>query len=233
MPHVDLFVLEHFITCTLVPATKTGSPQCSKCGIIRKSGKKSCCARGGSWFQICGTADSTKVEHTWVEGVQACKARVQSEVVLGQQVHGDQRKRHDPSNEADMAIQLEATIHPKAVISSLNTSASTSLSRSAIPALIHAGKSSINNTVITNAKAFGQVVMPAFFISAKLSTPVSTISSINTSSITNMRLTIAKPSSNMAMRDSYYFSTSTSIRINLDIYQTPFSYISCFLIMIS
>ena len=73
---------------------------CFKCGTIKKSGKLSCCARGGSWFKNCGDSGDSKFEHTWVEGVQACnditsvllslKAQTQSmlqnEVAIAQEI---------------------------------------------------------------------------------------------------------------------------------------------------
>ena len=46
---------------------------CPNCGIAKKSGKGSCCAPGGAWFKNCGDAGDTKFDHTWTEGVQACK----------------------------------------------------------------------------------------------------------------------------------------------------------------
>ena len=54
---------------------------CPKCGIIGRSGKSSCCGRGGSWFGNCGSADNTKVEHRWYEGLEACKTRTQLKAV--------------------------------------------------------------------------------------------------------------------------------------------------------
>ena len=51
----------------------SSSKKCPKCGTTKKSGKHSCCARGGSWFKKCGDGDDTKFDHTWVEGMQACK----------------------------------------------------------------------------------------------------------------------------------------------------------------
>ena len=48
-------------------------PVCPKCAVIKKSGKLSCCAPGGTWSQNCGTSRNSNVDHTWVEGVQACK----------------------------------------------------------------------------------------------------------------------------------------------------------------
>ena len=46
---------------------------CSKCGTTKKSGKISCCAPGGSWFENCGTSGNSNTDHTWFEGLQACK----------------------------------------------------------------------------------------------------------------------------------------------------------------
>ena len=46
---------------------------CSKCGVAKKSGKSSCCARGGAWFKNCGDADDKQFDHTWAEGIQACE----------------------------------------------------------------------------------------------------------------------------------------------------------------
>ena len=62
----------------ILPATMnisaaTSSTVCPNCGTAKKSGKRSCCARGGAWFKKCGDAGDTKFEHTWAEGVQACK----------------------------------------------------------------------------------------------------------------------------------------------------------------
>ena len=61
---------------------------CPKCGITGKSGKLSCCGRGGSWFGNCGSAGEAKLDHKWSEGVEACKAWSQSKIVVGQQVDG-------------------------------------------------------------------------------------------------------------------------------------------------
>ena len=45
---------------------------CPKCGINRKSGKRSCCVRGGAWFRKCGDPGDTKFAHTWLEGINVC-----------------------------------------------------------------------------------------------------------------------------------------------------------------
>ena len=48
---------------------------CPKCGSAKKSGKRSCCARGGAWFNNCGDTHDMQFSHTWIEGIQACKGR--------------------------------------------------------------------------------------------------------------------------------------------------------------
>ena len=57
-----------------MPASTMVGSRCPRCGTINKSGKRSCCARGGAWFRNCGDAGNTKFDHTWVEGIQACKS---------------------------------------------------------------------------------------------------------------------------------------------------------------
>ena len=56
-----------------------GNGICPKCGVNINTGKRSCCVRGGSWFDKCGTADDN-FEHTWVEGMQACDLFANGEV---------------------------------------------------------------------------------------------------------------------------------------------------------
>ena len=75
---------------TKPPADKTtiAVSVCSRCGAIEKSGKISCCGRGGSWFRNCGSVGNTKLHHTWYEGIQACKARTQQPVVARQKETG-------------------------------------------------------------------------------------------------------------------------------------------------
>ena len=45
---------------------------CPKCGVNRKSGKRSCCAFGGAWFEKCGDGSDPMFEHTWLEGFNTC-----------------------------------------------------------------------------------------------------------------------------------------------------------------
>ena len=71
--------------------TTTSKFVCPKCGTIRKSGKTSCCGRGGSWFKKCGSAGNTNFRHTWSKGVLACKTRAQLKVFRPRQRNGTQQ----------------------------------------------------------------------------------------------------------------------------------------------
>ena len=57
---------------TKTSASEISRKRCPKCGIVKKSGKLSCCARGGAWFKQCGDAGDSTFDHTWVEGIQTC-----------------------------------------------------------------------------------------------------------------------------------------------------------------
>ena len=46
---------------------------CAKCSATKKSGKLSCCAQGGAWFRNCGKTGDPKYDHTWIEGIRACR----------------------------------------------------------------------------------------------------------------------------------------------------------------
>merc|ERR1719201_2527079 len=75
------------------PTTTTVNSLCSKCGIIVKSGKISCCGRSGSWFGKCRSAGNAKLDHTWYEGIQACKqALAQSKAAVGRQPNAAQQR---------------------------------------------------------------------------------------------------------------------------------------------
>lgn len=58
---------------TTTRLTVSSSSECHKCSTTKKSGKPSCCARGGAWFKNCGDAGDKHFDHTWTEGIQVCK----------------------------------------------------------------------------------------------------------------------------------------------------------------
>ena len=72
-------------TPTADATTTIAASVCPRCGTIAKSGKLSCCGRGGSWFKNCGGVGNTKLQHTWHEGMHVCKALTQSKAVIAHQ----------------------------------------------------------------------------------------------------------------------------------------------------
>ena len=60
---------------------------CSKCGIVKNSGKPSCCAPGGDWFGDCGDDGHINANfgHTWSEGIQACRSLQNSHKIIADQ----------------------------------------------------------------------------------------------------------------------------------------------------
>lgn len=117
--------------------TATITPVCPKCTPIKKSGIKSCCGRGGSWFQNCGTTDNIKLEHTWYDGIQACKARGQSKATMGLQLKAAQQNIHGSSNNVDTVI------YSKAGTTAANTFSNTSTPIPEITPIITSAKGSI------------------------------------------------------------------------------------------
>ena len=72
---------------TATSTSVASSTQCPKCGLSKKSGKRSCCSRGGAWFNKCGDAGDSRFEHTWVEGIQACQSKSSAGVRLTTCMH--------------------------------------------------------------------------------------------------------------------------------------------------
>ena len=96
---------------------------CPRCGTIAKSGKMSCCGRGGSWFKNCGGTVNTKRHHTWYEGIQACKTRSQSKAYIGNQLNVDPQKDIHSSQGVHMANQKSVIAATKEFeFTSINTS---------------------------------------------------------------------------------------------------------------
>ena len=77
MPSVELCFVRDYLTSVCISTsevTATTIPAvCPKCAVNKKSGKHSCCTSGGAWFNNCGTSGNSNSEHTWLEGLQACK----------------------------------------------------------------------------------------------------------------------------------------------------------------
>ena len=95
-------------TTTLAVTTTPISAVCPACGTIKKSGKASCCSRGGSWFGKCGGVGNANLGHTWHEGIRACK--VQFRAVVGQKLHAFRPKTNTSSDDARMVMDSKAVI---------------------------------------------------------------------------------------------------------------------------
>ena len=160
--------------CTRAVMTTIASSVCPKCGTIKKSGKLSCCGHGGSWFKNCGAPGTTKLHHAWYEGIQACKARVQSKSIIGQQANVVQPKMNDSSDDADV-------IRSKAVITAANrfelTSASTPTLTSGTTLVIMSANMSPNALIdmaiaTDNASIPTPDLTPMVNMSSNINTPV-------------------------------------------------------------
>ena len=69
------FVASKADTCaSLTTITAPNNLICPKCGTFKQTGRASCCASGGSWFETCGKG--SQFEHTWGEGEAACRGAV-------------------------------------------------------------------------------------------------------------------------------------------------------------
>ena len=75
----------------VIPTSKTVHFLCPKCGSVKKSRERSCCARGGAWFKACGDVGDSQFDHTWADGIQACKR----ELLKDQALRCSLREWHD------------------------------------------------------------------------------------------------------------------------------------------
>ena len=126
--------------------TKTISSACPKCGTIKKSGESSCCGGGGSWFRNCGGVGNTRLQHTWYEGIRACKAGTQSRAAAGQWDNAAQQEVVDSSHDAGKVNSKRvATVAKPSAFSPANMS---TLVAGTAPVIPIASTSATNSKVI-------------------------------------------------------------------------------------
>ena len=94
----------------------------------------SCCARGGSWFNICGGAGNKRLPHTWSEGIRVCNAQIQSKIVVNQ-------RDNVSSHGADNATFKEVNALAKMLVV-------TPISVSVVPSVIAPAQSPVNNYTV-------------------------------------------------------------------------------------
>ena len=126
--------------------TTTISSVCRKCGVIAKSGKISCCGRGGSWFRNCRNAGNGKLRYTWYEGIRACKTRAQLKTANGQQPNTVQQLT-SPNNGF-------GTVNSKAVIRDTKTSPISSTPLPDTKTIITSPNASINESTIMSDSTY-------------------------------------------------------------------------------
>ena len=78
IPERDLIVrtpTSTSVSATFITSTIDNTITCPRCGTFRKSGRVSCCAPRGAWFKNCAGLGRKSADHTWSEGVKACKRK--------------------------------------------------------------------------------------------------------------------------------------------------------------
>ena len=134
----------------------------------------SCCGRGGSWFKNCGGVASTKLHHTWHEGIQACKARSQSKTAIGQQLNGAQRTGMDSSQDVGIA-------NDKAVIAATNKFTFTSVTLTSTNTPESVPITNTFQTLVPNTLTNTFMTSPTH---TSVSTPMTTLGRVNVLKIT-------------------------------------------------
>ena len=113
---------------------------CPACGIIKKSGKASCCGHGGSWFGNCGSAGNANLGHTWHEGIRVCETQFQAAV--GKRRHAFQTQGNAFSDDASLVIDSKAVVMAARMFASTSAITSTPIP-GATPITVHANTSTI------------------------------------------------------------------------------------------
>ena len=196
----------------LVPAVTTTSISsvCPECGITQKSAKMSCCARGGSWFGNCGGAGDGTFGHTWYEGVRACKDR-QFQAVVGQQLHSSQFKRLNMSMESIAVIATAQMFASTRNISTLMSSATTSITPNANKSIITSNSvSPARDTDTSSSKAITARTTTSMYKSANMSAPKSTTRAADLKIMFPVKPIIIKPMSSSSAGTSINTSSHTS-----------------------
>ena len=163
---------------------------CLKCGAIKKTGKLSCCARGGSWYGNCGATGNANRAHTWFQGMQACQA------VMGQPKKDAGQKDDDSSNDARIVVNSKVVIVTAQLLAtkpanvpmpgikpittypnmSIETSSITSTRVSIDTSVLNADRTRMmHDTMTTTFKAIAAANSTIIHTSLNISTPMPTV----------------------------------------------------------
>ena len=169
-------------------------PVCPKCGIIGRSGKSSCCGRGGSWFGNCGSADNTKVEHRWYEGLEACKTRTQLEAVRGQESKTAQELVSASSNTSIAAPEMN---HHTTTHSNMPANTSNGTPRTSGAHMMHVDAITMSDTTETTASANAMPIHTSMANAAVATTALKSAAAHAKSPATTTGVTVASTTTSM------------------------------------
>ena len=174
----------------IVTLTTTISSTCSKCGIVKKSGKMSCCGIGGSWFGNCGSASDTNTEHTWHEGLQACKAQAQSKTVISQELSDVSQERNASSSGVDAANSKSVAMAAKSAASASSRMAG------APPTVVSANISTAYATSTMNYERLVAAITTRTSAPLNMTTLTAIMTTVEASMATSTHLTMMHNSAN-------------------------------------
>ena len=180
------------ITTTLATAV------CPKCGILQKSGKLSCCGRGGSWSGRCGKTGNTNFGHTWYQGIQVCKS-YQLQLEVRQQVYAQRKSDFSDNDASDTMSMLMPGARP------ISAPANTSIITSDRTSIAHGTRATSSKVIIKMTTA----IINGLVIPVPAATPVNStiIYKVNPAITPQADLTINK---SMASAPAHAFMTISS-----------------------
>ena len=176
------------------------SSVCPICGVIKRSGKMSCCSRGGSWFGKCGSTGNAKLDHTWYEGLQACKVRSQSETGRRQQLHDAKQEGNASSNDKaviEAAKPFVFTSAPMAHTAPISTPHT------------HPNTSTAYATFTANSNRIAATVLTTISMTASMPTRLTRVRTVNTSLTPLARISTTQNSGKMPVIIPVYASITS------------------------
>ena len=222
--HVIIF----HVPVPAVAATPISSV-CLECGTIQKSGRMSCCGRGGSWFGNCGSAGNAFFGHTWSEGIRACKGRQFQSAT--HQPHAFQPKSNASSDAACRDVNSKVAILDPHVSVSTPVNISTTMPgaiamtvalNTPITALAHKSLTDNPGTSTSKANLAASTTI--------IHTLENLFSSVKTSATQYMTL-VRSPSGDMLMMTSSDATNSSNPTLECEDLSPPVTHISMLLII--
>ena len=98
------------------------SVTCPKCGT-NKGGKRTCCTRGGAWFNKCGEPGDSNFDHTYAEGIQSCQDSASgkekhAQVMLPNQRTTDRKRKDTQQKNFDSVTDSMKDLYDSGVVNS-------------------------------------------------------------------------------------------------------------------